>query len=535
MSTSLSNHNSNHSLSSEPMPLSIIRTETVLSKLPIHNLAKRGKINIEIKKKNDRGAVDLRWEVSYNERYGQPRQLAYKLDTLLVNRRIEEAGRPLPKVIRLGSLREICKELEMSEGEATLQIKKAIHQNAGTYITAKLRYKGTDGIERTLEAGFTRYNVVFTGESLPDGRKADAVFLILNEPYWEVLNNAPFRPLDYDYLKQLSPAPQRFYEVISYRVFAALKHKHPHAKISYSDYCTFSAQQRYFDYDHFKKQMYKVHRPHMQSGYLSKVRYEETSDGDGNVDWTMYYTPGAKAKNEYATFARRGQVIETEVEPAGISGVGKPALSSTKPATPAAQIEEKSKDETDGALLDEFTKRGVSEAKARKLLSTLAPGQQALDQLDYGDDVIAKAPHGKFTNPPGFYVSLIENNFIVPETFETRRKKQVREEARKADEARRTEAIKLQEAYEQYQAGELDRHIDEEMSKSEFRKLYEQKLKEYTGQHHYLSKWKPEMIEHVINHAVRTELLKRVSLMSYEDFREREGMRQKGTRKQKRG
>ncbi len=522
MSTSLSNHNSNHSLSSEPMPLSIIRTETVLSKLPIHNLAKRGKINIEIKKKNDRGAVDLRWEVSYNERYGQPRQLAYKLDTLLVNRRIEEAGRPLPKVIRLGSLREICKELEMSEGEATLQIKKAIHQNAGTYITAKLRYKGTDGIERTLEAGFTRYNVVFTGESLPDGRKADAVFLILNEPYWEVLNNAPFRPLDYDYLKQLSPAPQRFYEVISYRVFAALKHKHPHAKISYSDYCTFSAQQRYFDYDHFKKQMYKVHRPHMQSGYLAKAHYEGTTDGEGNPDWMMYYVPGPKAKAEYAAFTRRGQVIDVEPELTGMSGAGRREPPPIKAAEHIARTEKQPEGQTDGALLDELTKRGVSGTRARKVLASLKPNQPVLDQLDYGDDVIAKAPPGKFTNPPGFYVSLVENNFMVPEAFETRSKQRIREESRKADEARRNEAVKLQEAYEQYQAGELDRYIDEEMSKSEYRRMYDQMLKDYTEQHHYLSKWKPEMIEHVIIHAVRTELLKRVPLINYEAFCERE-------------
>ena len=62
-------------------------------------------------------------------------------------------------------------------------------------ILAKLRYTATDGTERTLEAGFTRYSVVFTGERLPDGTQADAVYLILNEPYWDVLNHAPTRPL----------------------------------------------------------------------------------------------------------------------------------------------------------------------------------------------------------------------------------------------------------------------------------------------------------------------------------------------------
>ena len=38
-------------------PLNVIRTETVLSRLPIHNLAKRGNVNIHIVRKNVRGGT----------------------------------------------------------------------------------------------------------------------------------------------------------------------------------------------------------------------------------------------------------------------------------------------------------------------------------------------------------------------------------------------------------------------------------------------------------------------------------------------
>ncbi len=55
----------------------------------------------------------------------------------------------------------------------------------------------------------------------------------------QVLNTAQTRPLDYDDLKELAPAPQRFYEILSYQMFAALKYNHPHAKLAYSDYCTY--------------------------------------------------------------------------------------------------------------------------------------------------------------------------------------------------------------------------------------------------------------------------------------------------------
>ena len=285
------------------VPLNLIRTETVLSRLPLHNLAKKGRVNIDITQKNADGDITLRWDVSYSEKYGQARQLAYKLDTIVINRRLEDYHRPLPYVIRLGSLTDLAHQCRL--GRDTNSVKKALLQNAAAFITAKLRYRATDGTERTLEAGFTRYSVVFTGERLPDGTTADAVYLLLNAPYWEVLNHAPTRPLDYDYLTALPPAAQRCYEILSYKLFAALKYRHAQATLLYSEYCTFSAQQRYPDYPHVKKQMYKVHKPHVASGYLESVRYEATTDEDGRPDWVMTYVPGSKARAEYAAFNTR--------------------------------------------------------------------------------------------------------------------------------------------------------------------------------------------------------------------------------------
>lgn len=294
-------------------PLTAIRTETVLSKLPIHNLAKKGRVDIRILKKDKSGTIGLKWEVSYNERHGQARQLAYKIDTLVVNRHIDELGRPLPQIMRLGSLGDIARELGLNPLD-TERIKKAIKQNVGVQVDAKLTYKGRDGKQKDLEAVFHRYSVVFMGEKLPGGKRADAVYLVFDRVYGEVLNNAPDRPLNYDYLKALPPAAQRFYELISYRIFAALKYGHPEAKILYSDYCTFSAQQRYYHYQPFKKQMYKIHRAHLKSGYLAKARYESIVDGEGNPDWVLFYSPGPRAVTEFEAFhtkkTNRGEVWE---------------------------------------------------------------------------------------------------------------------------------------------------------------------------------------------------------------------------------
>src|SRR5215831_14636760 len=281
-------------------PLSILRTETVLSRFPIHNLAKRGSVTICIRRTNVAGELDLLWDVSYNERYGSPRQLAYKLDTIVINQLLDTLPRPLPRMLRVGSLRQIAVLLDLNDsGKQQADLKSAFHQNASAYIVAKLRYRGRDGTERTINTGFTRYSVIFTGDRLPDGTIADAVYMVLNEVYLDILNHAPVRPLDYTYLKALTPMTQRFYELLSYKMFVALKYYQPHATLRYADYCLLSTQQRYIIYDQVKKQMYKVHQPHLTAGYFVKVQYEATTDADGQPDWFMHYTPGSKAQAEY--------------------------------------------------------------------------------------------------------------------------------------------------------------------------------------------------------------------------------------------
>src|SRR3954447_4041343 len=153
-------------------PLNTIRVETALSRFPVHRLARKGDIRIEVT--DGERETAFHWRVSYNREYGQPGPLAYKLDTLIINRRIEEAFRPIPRLIRLGSLHDICRELGVSEGKNKSLVKQALYQNASAFITAKIRYRAADGTEQELESGFTRYNVIFTGEKLPDGRNADS-------------------------------------------------------------------------------------------------------------------------------------------------------------------------------------------------------------------------------------------------------------------------------------------------------------------------------------------------------------------------
>lgn len=292
--------------SKEKLALDIIRTDTVISRLPAHNLFGQGTVNIQINRQDAEGHTKLSWKVSFNSDVGEAGQLAYRLETLIINRRLDDAGRPVPTMIRLGSLSDICQELGINpSGANSNSVKRALQQNAGALISANLSYKATDGGRHKLEATFTKYSVAFRGDELPNGEKSDGVIILLNEQYRRVLNRAGTRPLDFQYLKELTPSAQRFYEIISFQMYAALKHGYPEAKISYSDYCAYSGQPRQTSAIEMNKRMYKIHRPHLEKGYIAKVTYHPSRDLDGNPDWLMCYVPGPRAVHEYDRFNRK--------------------------------------------------------------------------------------------------------------------------------------------------------------------------------------------------------------------------------------
>jgi hypothetical protein len=388
------------------LPLNTIRTETVLSRFPIHRLAKRGEISIEIKEMLPDGEIKTKWEVDYPKKLGQPGPCAYKVDTLIVNRRIDEAGKPVPKVIKLGSLHDICRELGLSEGKSKNDVKRALRQNAGTFITARRSYRGLDGTEFTAELSDTRYGVVFTGEKFPDGRRADAVYLLLHDSYRDVLNSAPTRPLDYDYLKELTPGAQRFYELLSYQIFAALRNDRPRAKLLYSYYCAHAPQTRYDVYERVKKQMYKLHAPHKQSGYISAVELRETTDGEGQPDWEMLYTPGRKARAEFRSSARR-TTRTIDIMPAGRVKEEQPKLPPAREPQPTAETAPELE-----SLVRQLMSFKVSEKKARELVQA-KPEAVRLHIL-----AIPYLPEGQGKkNFAGRLVTAIENDYELPQAL----------------------------------------------------------------------------------------------------------------------
>lgn len=408
----------------ELAPLRIIRRETALSRYPLHKLVKtKENFSIEIRRQNAYGEFAFQWKVSYNSDYGQPGPLAYKLDTLIINRRIEQAPRPIPSEIRLGSLREIAEEMGL--GGDTSSLKKALHQNASAYITAKFKYTGKDGRERTAEFGKTRYGVIFTGQTLEDGRAADAVYIELHDWYRDLLNESQTRPLDYDYLKDLPPLAQRLYELLSFQMYATLRNNRSQARYLYSDFCTYAPATRYDNYEQVKKQMHKIHTPHKQAGYIASVEFQKTSDQNDRPDWMMVYTPGPKARAEYAAFTKRGRGEAMELFPLEGDEVAPPSQTSTTTSVlPARELSA-----GEQALVARLVALEVAEGTAQELVRSYAGVVAA--QLD----ALPQRDLQGVRDRAAWLIAAIKENYSLPERVVQEKKRATHRQQEKARQA----------------------------------------------------------------------------------------------------
>ena len=489
---------------SSVLPIEAIRSESVFSRLPLHQLAKKSDTNIKILRRDSvTGKIVLRWEVSYNATHGAPRQLGFRIDKLVVNRRIEELKKPLvSRFVRLGSLREIAQELNL--GGNTNKAKKALIQNSATYITCNIVYKDKEGIEHTIEEDFTRYNIRFWRQKLEDGTEADAVYLRLNDPFFEIVNKSVTRPLDYAYLKQLPAGPSRFYELLSYRFFPAIKYGHNEASLQYSWYCEQAPQIRYKDRRHTQIQMAKIHRAHLKSGYISNVRWKKTRDEQGRPDWFIHYTPGPKAVAEFEQFAGRRikrqplKVVEIEPRPTPRAGESKPA----------PKVHED--------LLSRLTDpgRGVSESVARKLLANATPAQEEhiADCIDCWDSI----PNMK---QAGLLIGFIRKEHTLPTNFVNRAQRREIDAKNRAQRDAQGEQERLEQAHEAYIKREIDRQIAS--APAEYDRLIQeakQKQVELAQRDHPHMTDKEDWAARMATYQARGQIVKRLSLMDFNTF-----------------
>jgi hypothetical protein len=171
----------------------------------------------------------------------------------------------------------------------------------------------------------------------------------------------------------------------------------------------------------------------------------------------------------------------------------------------------------DVQLLAELTKRGVTTPKARRLLAKLAPGQEALDQLEYGDHLIAQDP-GRIRNPAGLYIHFIEENVPVPSSFEPSRVRRLQEEKRRARQREADELADRERAYLEYQAAETTAFIARSYTPAQFKELLDRTRTQLLERIPMAAKWAPDVLATYVEANARGEAAKQAGLIPFEEF-----------------
>ncbi len=205
--------------------------------------------------------------------------------------------------------------------------------------------------------------------------------------------------------------PRRWYELASYAVFGALRHRRPTARLGYGEFCTYAPQTRYTGFGPMRRQMAKVLAPHLESGYLAGVAFEPSTNQGGRLDWTMVYEPGPRAKAEHLAFTRRSEPAALALEP------------------PPAEAPPPAKPEPTG-LERELVEHGVSPSVAADLVRDF-PEDRIQAQIEQVDWLRERQPK-KVKDLGAYLTTAVRENYAAPAGFESKPQRSARETAARA-------------------------------------------------------------------------------------------------------
>jgi hypothetical protein len=282
------------------------RSEFHFLKFPFFDLSspdsKKDRIEITETKETKEGKIEILWRVSRGVDSNLPSSFAHKIHKYIVEKNINSLKKPIPRLIRVGSLYQICKNLKIVQsGENYEAIKKALKDitTASIEVKGTFRQKEKNGAKKFFNGVFHLYNMVFfTNEVLPDGTKADAAYVQLNDMYVQNINNNFVVPMNYEYYHTLSGnIPSRMYELLTIWFYPALENKKNYIQKEYSELCNYFPLIRQDCKWKAKKQLKVAHQQHVSSGFLACE--PEWIDTSKKGDWLIKYHIGLKAKEWY--------------------------------------------------------------------------------------------------------------------------------------------------------------------------------------------------------------------------------------------
>ena len=392
----------------------ILRTEFNFLKYPFFDLSKTSKRDrIEIKEniESSEGRAELVWKVTKNVEFGFPSAFDKKLHRA-VEQIVDKMPKPIQNPVKLGSLRSLCTLMKINpSGVNTNEVRNSLQRIVATTIQSQgVFYLKNE--KRTLNDTFHLYDrVLLTGDELPDGKKADGVYLVLSSWYLQNINANYVVPLDWDYYQKLQGnITTRMYEFIGLFIYAALENSQTFVQTRYSRICDYFPLIRQDEKWKAQKQLGPAHTELIKDKYFADV---EWFDCPGKRDWLIKYYIGERAIAEW----RRNKTYYRY------------EISATKKNEPLPECNH----EQEQTLAGELVKRNITSTVAEKLCKDYPEDRIKIwiEAIDYLIEI--KSPLIK-KNPAGYLIKAIEGNWALPPNFvpkEERIKRQQEQEDRK--------------------------------------------------------------------------------------------------------
>src|SRR6476646_7122036 len=286
--------------------------------------------------------------------------------------------------------------------------------------------------------------VVAFGMEMPDGSTAERNYVWLSEWQIENINNNYLMPIDFEtYRKLRNHIAKALVPLLQVWLYASRNEGRFEKR--YQDLCSILDIRHQKHLSLIKKQLGPSLDELQYYGYLAGYHIEVTSDGR---DYKIVADHGTKFFKDQKSRA-------------------------------ALPMPEKDGDDSDTApsTLKELMKRGLSEGHARRLLQSLPEGQCVLDQLEYGDWVIAKSRKA-IVNPPGFYIYLLRENVMPPNTFESSSKRLAKAAIEETKNDEKRNRLQMEHEYKQFCEERVTIYVETEMDRGEYEERLKQKMQE---------------------------------------------------------
>ena len=336
---------------------------------------------------------------------------------------------------------------------------------------------------------------VLTGQELPDGTVAQMNYVYLSDWQLENINTNYTFPIDFNSYRQLKRDIAKALFGHLHTWFYASRGKPVERK--YSELCELLDIQCW---PHISKAK-QILQPPLDE--LIRIRYFQS--------WDLVHTVDG---SDFKLIMSPGEAILR---------VTRPRIGSANPVQDPAME----------ALVRALVSRGVREGDARRTLFDVdLERQPVLDQIEWFDDQ-ARRMGPAMSNPPGFLLATIRENWAVPAGFETSRKKQLR--ARAAQEREQQSAIaapaqqelrriEIEEQYRLWVDARIDEAIAQRFSAAErgrrLRGFRKEIMEKYPGVYDKAVEGagtSPALEEHA-GRLLREEVILDLALPSLEEF-----------------